>query len=87
MEENYDDRVTEWWPLNNGNLAVKLKNDAGVDDEDIAQSINQMLCHLGSYVLAHSKRLISNDTREEMILTVLLFTKGIRIVLTFVYVG
>ena len=50
--------------MRNGNLIFKLEDDAGVDDQDIAKSTNQMPCHLGSYTLAHSKRVMNNVTRE-----------------------
>ena len=32
MKENFDDRVKEWFPLENGNLIVRLEDDEGVDD-------------------------------------------------------
>ena len=64
MKVNYDDRLNEWWPIKNGNLIVKLEDDAGVDDQDIVKSIIQRPCHLGSYILAHSKRLMNNVIRE-----------------------
>ena len=64
MKENDDDRFKEWWPLKNGDLIVKLEDDSGVDDHDIAKLINQMSCDLGSYILGHSKRLMNNSSRE-----------------------
>ena len=42
--------------MKNGILIVKLEDVGGVDDQDIAKSINEVPCHLGSYVQAHSKR-------------------------------
>ena len=60
MKENYDDRVKEWWPMKKGILIVKLEDDTGVDCQDPSKSIIQMLCHLGSYILSHSKRLTNN---------------------------
>ena len=36
MKENFDGRVSEWFPLKNDNLIVKLENDEGVDDYDQA---------------------------------------------------
>ena len=48
MKGIYADKVTEGWPLKNGNLVVELEDDAGVDDQDLAKSISQMPCHLGS---------------------------------------
>ena len=64
MKVNYGDRVTEWWPLKNANTKVKLEDDKGVDEYDIANSSNQMPCHLGSYTLGHSKRKMNNFIRE-----------------------
>ena len=58
MKENDDDRVKEWWPSKNGTLIGKLEDDSGVDDHDIAESINQVPCHLGSYMLVNSERLM-----------------------------
>ena len=49
--------------LKNGTLIVKLEDDVGVDDQDIAKGINQMPCHLGSYLLGYSKRLLNNVIR------------------------
>ena len=60
MRGNYDDSVKEWWPMRNGNLTVKLEDHAGVVDQDSAKSINQMACHLGSYIVGHSKRKMKN---------------------------
>ena len=64
MKGTYDDGVKNWWPLKNGNLIVKLEDDAGVDDQDSVSSINQLPCHVGSYISAHSIRLLNNNIRE-----------------------
>ena len=64
MKENFDDRIKEWFPLKNGNLIVKLQNDEEVDDFDKAKSVNAMPSHFGSYILSHSKRLMSNVFHE-----------------------
>ena len=45
-------------------LLVKLENDSGVDDHDIAKLNNQMPCHLCSCILRHSKRLMNNVNQE-----------------------
>ena len=42
----------------------KLEDDGGVDVQDIAKSINQMPCHLGSYLSGHSEQLMNNVIRE-----------------------
>ena len=48
MTENFDDRVKEWFPLKNGNLIVKLKDNERVDNYDKSKSVNMMLSHFGS---------------------------------------
>ena len=64
MKENYDDRVQEWWPLKNGNLIVGIEFDTGVEDQDLANSNNQMPCDLCNSMIGHSKRLKNNVFRE-----------------------
>ena len=59
MRKNFDDRVKEWLALENGNLLVKLEDDEGVDDYDKAKSTNTISTHFGSYILSHSKRLMT----------------------------
>ena len=51
MREKFDDRVKVWFPLQNGNLKVKLEDNEGVDDYDKAKSKNTMPFHFGSYIL------------------------------------
>ena len=48
MKEIHDDRVQDWCPMKHSNLVVKLEDDAGVDDQDLAKSNNQRPCHLAS---------------------------------------
>ena len=64
MNENFDDRVKEWFPLKNGNSLVKLQDDEGVDDFNKAKAINTMPSQFGSNILSHSKRLMNNVFRE-----------------------
>ena len=64
MRENFDDRVQEWFPLNNGNIIVKLLDDEAVDDYGKAISINTMPSHFGSYILSHSKRLMNEFSNQ-----------------------
>ena len=45
--------------MKNASLINKLEDDVTVDDQDIANSINQMPCHLGSCIIAHSNRLLN----------------------------
>ena len=65
MRENFDDRVKEWFPLESGDLLVKVDDDKGVDDYDRAKSVNTMPSHFGSCILSHSKRLM-NDVIEQI---------------------
>ena len=43
MKENFDDGVEEWWPMKKGKLIIKLKDEAGVDNQDIAKTIIKSL--------------------------------------------
>ena len=63
-EKKFDDRVNEWFPLKNGNLQVKLKDDEGVDDFDKEKSVNTMPSHFGSNFLSHSKRLMNDVIKQ-----------------------
>ena len=49
----------------NDDLVVILEDDAVVDDQDLARSINQMPCHLESFISGHSKRLMKTVIREK----------------------
>ena len=64
MKEKFDDRVTDWFPLRNGNLVVKLEDDKGADDFDKPKSIKTMPSQFGSNILSHSKRLMNDVFRE-----------------------
>ena len=64
MKRNYDDRAKEWWPMKNGTCLVTLENDAGVDDQDIAKSFNEVPCRLCSYILGRSKGIMKIVIRE-----------------------
>ena len=50
----------EWFPPKNGNIMVKIKDKEGVDDESISKKVNSQPCHLGSFILSHSKRLMND---------------------------
>ena len=65
MMENFNDRVKEWFPLNNGKIIAKLEDDEGVDIYDKAKSTNTMPSHFSSCVLSHSKRLV-NDVNKQI---------------------
>ena len=60
MENEYDESVIEWFPLKSGNFVVKIKDKEGVDDEGISKKVNSQPCHLGSFTLSHSKRLMND---------------------------
>ena len=60
MKNEYDDSVTEWFPLENGNIMVKTRDNEGVDDEGISKKVNSKPCQLGSFILSHSKRLMND---------------------------
>ena len=59
MKENCDEKVKESWLLKNCNLIVILEGDSGVHEHDIAKSFDQIPCHLASYMLGHTKRLMN----------------------------
>ena len=80
MGENYVYRVEDLWLMMNGNLIVKQKVDAGVDDQDIVNSNNQMPRYLGSHILGLSKLLMNIVIPEKMNVTVKIITTEIRIV-------
>ena len=58
MQTEYDERVVDYQKFNYGNYIVKLKDDAGLDDE--VEKFNTMPLHLGAFVLWNSKRLMKN---------------------------
>ena len=37
METEYDDRVKNWFPLENGNFMVNIQDHKGVDDNGISK--------------------------------------------------
>ena len=53
----YDERVLDYQKINYGNYIVKLKQDAGLEDE--IQKVNTMPLHLGAFVLSDSKRIMN----------------------------
>ena len=62
MKNEYDESVIEGFPLKNGNIMVKIKDKEGVNDEGISKKFNSQSCHLGSFLLSQSKRLM-NDVK------------------------
>ena len=59
MDREYDKSVKEILPLQNGNFIVKKHIHEGKDDFGLANKINTVPSHLGSYILSHSKRLMN----------------------------
>ena len=64
MEENFVDRLREWFLLKNGKLTVKLEDDKSVDDYDKANSASTMPSLFGSYILSHSKKLMNDVIKQ-----------------------
>ena len=58
MISEYDERVLDYHETNHGNYIVKMKDDAGFEDE--VKKVNTMRLHLGSFVLSNSKRIMNN---------------------------
>ena len=54
----HDERVLGYQKVNHGNYIVKLKDDAGLEDE--VKKVNTMPLHLGAFVLSNSKRKMNN---------------------------
>ena len=50
MKNEHDESVIEWFPLNNGNNVVKIKDNEVVDDEGISKKVNSQQCHLGCFI-------------------------------------
>ena len=60
MKNKYEDSVVEWFPLKNGNIMVKRKNREYIDDGGVLKKVNSQPCHLGSFILSQSKRLMND---------------------------
>ena len=60
MKLEYDDRVIEWLPLKKKNRMVKLVDHQGVADNGYTEKIISQPCHLGAFILSHSKRLMKD---------------------------
>ena len=65
MNNEYDKSVKEIIPLENELYVVKKHVHEGKDDFGLANKINTMPAHMGSYILSHSKRLM-NDVIEHI---------------------
>ena len=60
METEYDDRVKNWFPFENGNFMVNIQDHKGVDDNGISKKTNSQPFHFGLMILPHSKRLMND---------------------------
>ena len=60
MLTEYDDRVKNYIPLENGNYMVNIVDHEGVDDNGISKKINSQPFQFGSTILSHSKRLMND---------------------------
>ena len=60
MKTESDDRVKEEFPLKNGRIMAKLSDFDGVGDNGYSKKVNSQPCHLGSFILWHSKRLMND---------------------------
>ena len=59
MKNENDDSVEKWFPLKNGNVMV-TKDKEGVDAELISKKVISQPCHLGCFMICHSKPLMKN---------------------------
>ena len=60
MKAEYDNQVKEWFLLENGNIMVQSQDHDGVDYNGYSKKISSQPCHLGSFILFHSQRLMSD---------------------------
>ena len=59
IDREYDKSVKEIIPLENETYVIKKHIHEGKDDFGLANKINTMPSHMGSYILSHSKRLMN----------------------------
>ena len=60
MKTENDDRFIEWFPFKNINIMVEKTDNEGVDDNGYSKKINSQPCHLGAFIISHSKRLMND---------------------------
>ena len=63
MQTEYDENVSDYWKLPDGNYIVKMKKDDGLDDNDCDVK-NTLPAQLGAFILSNSKRIMNNFIRE-----------------------
>ena len=62
MKTEFDENVSDYWRLPNGNYIVKMKRDDGLDDDcDIKITLPAVL---GAFILANSRRIMNKFIRE-----------------------
>ena len=54
----FDERVLDYQKYNHCDYLVKMKHDAGLEDQ--LKKVNSMPLHLGAFVLSSSKRIMNN---------------------------
>ena len=62
MKTNYNENVSGYWKLPNGNCIVKMKKDDGLDD--VCDFKNSLPGNLRVFILRNSKRYMYNFIRE-----------------------
>ena len=60
MKNEYDDSVTEWFPLENGNIMEKQEIKKVLMMKVYRKKLILKPCQLGSFILSHSKRLMND---------------------------
>ena len=58
MMAEYDERVLGYQKFLHGNYIVKMKDDAGLEDE--VKKVNTMPLHLGAFVLSNSEHVMNS---------------------------
>ena len=58
MLTEYDEQVLDYRKINHGNYNVKMKDDAGLEDE--VKKVNTRPLQLGAFILSNSKRVMNN---------------------------
>ena len=61
MKTEFDENVLDYWRLPNGNYIVKMKEDDGLDDCDIKNTLPAVL---GAFILSNTKRIMNKFIRE-----------------------
>ena len=57
MMTEYEERVLDYQKINFGNCILKMKDEAGLEDE--VEKVNTLPLHLAAFVLSNSERSIN----------------------------